>query len=113
MDAGQLDFTQIETAPDLADFMPGAKDTDIVYELMLRQNDTALSETLELLSDIGNRTYLYAGAYLVCLETEITEELTDRLAGLVPLPVKFIFRDSAFKDDIALKTPETVKLYIQ
>ena len=103
MDAGQLDFTQIETAPDLADFMPGAKDTDIVYELMLRQNDTALSETLELLSDIGNRTYLYAGAYLVCLETEITEELTDRLAGLVPLPVKFIFRDSAFKDDIALK----------
>ncbi len=103
MDTGQLDFTQIETAPDLADFMPGAKDTDIVYELMLRQNDAALSETLELLSDIGNRTYLYAGAYLVCLETEITEELTDRLAGLVPLPVKFIFRDSAFKDDIALK----------
>ena len=39
----------------------------------------------------------------MCRDTQITEELTDRLAGLVTLPVKFIFRDSAFKDDIALK----------
>ena len=76
---------------------------DIVYELMLRQRDVALSETLEQLSDIGSRTYLYASSYLVCLETEITEELVSKLAELDPLPIKFIFRDSAFKDDIALK----------
>lgn len=103
VDAGQLDLSQIESSPDLVDFMPGADDVDIVYELMLRQRDVALSETLELLSNIGNRTYLYASSYLVCLETEITVELINKLAELAPLPIKFIFRDSAFKDDIALK----------
>ena len=40
---------------------------------------------------------------LVCLETEVTEELVTKLAEIDPLPIKFIFRDSAFKDDIALK----------
>ena len=103
MDAGQLDMAQIESTPDLVDFMPDANDVDIVYELMLRQRDVPLSETLEQLSDIGNRTYLYASSYLVCLETEITIELINKLAELDPLPIKFIFRDSAFKDDIALK----------
>lgn len=103
VDAGQLDLSQIETTPDLVDFIPGANDVDIVYELMLRQRDVALSETLEQLSDIGSRTYLYASSYLVCLETEITVELINKLAELDPLPIKFIFRDSAFKDDIALK----------
>ncbi len=103
LEAGQLELSQLETAPDLVDFIPEAKDVDIVYELMLRQRDVPLSESLELLSDIGNRTYIYAESYLVCLETEITEELISRLAEIAPLPVKFIFRDSAFKDDIALK----------
>lgn len=103
MDLGQVNMSQLEYTPDLIDFMPGAKDVDIVYELMLRQRDVALSETLEQLSDIGSRTYLYASSYLVCLETEITEELVSKLAELDPLPIKFIFRDSAFKDDIALK----------
>lgn len=103
MDVGQLDLAQIESTPDLIDFMPNSSDVDIVYELMLRQRDVALSETLELLSDIGSRTYLYASSYLVCLETEITVETINKLAELDPLPMKFIFRDSAFKDDIALK----------
>lgn len=103
MDMGQLDINQLESAPDLVDFMPGANDVDIVYELMLRQRDVALSETLEQLSDIGSRIYLYASSYLVCLETEITEELVSKLAEIDPLPIKFIFRDSAFRDDIALK----------
>lgn len=103
MDMGQLDVNQLETTPDLVDFMPGANDIDIVYELMLRQRNVALSETLELLSDIGSRTYLYASTFLVCLETEITENLINKLSEIDPLPVKFIFRDSAFKDDIALK----------
>ena len=78
-------------------------DIDIVYELMLRQRDIPLSEPLERLVGIGNRTYLYASSFLVCLETEITEELISKLAELDPLPIKYIFRDSAFKDDIALK----------
>ena len=103
MDMGQVDMKQLEYTPDLVDFMPDANDVDVVYELMLRQRDVALSETLEQLSDIGSRTYLYASSYLVCLETQITEELVRKLAELDPLPIKFIFRDSAFKDDIALK----------
>lgn len=103
MDEGQLEFAQIETTPDQLDFMPDANDIDIVYELMLRQRGVALSESLEQLSDIGSRTYLYASSFLVCLETEITKELISKLAELDPLPIKFIFRDSAFKDDIALK----------
>ena len=100
---GQLDLTQIESTPDMMDFMPNSKDEDIVYELILRQRDVPLSERLERLADIGERTYLYADSYLVCLESKITEAMVDKLAELDPVPVKFIFRDSAFGDDIALK----------
>lgn len=100
---GQLDTNAINHTPDLADFTMGFTDIDVVYEVMLRQKDVPLSSTLETLTDIGNRTYLYGSAYLVCLETNITEELIDKLAALDPLPIKFIFRDSAFKDDINLK----------
>ena len=110
MDMGQINVNQLEYTPDLVDFMPGADDIDIVYELMLRQRDVALSETLEQLSDIGSRTYLYASSYLVCLETTITEDLVSKLAKLDPLPIKFIFRDSAFKDDISLKDETFRKL---
>lgn len=82
--------------------MPNTKDVDVVYELMLRQSDVALSESLELLADIGSRTYLYASSFLVCLETEVTPELVEKIAAIDPLAIKFLFRDSAFKDDIAL-----------
>lgn len=104
MDMGQIDINQMETSPDTIDFVPGAKDVDIVYELMLRQNDVPLSSKIEQIFGGGyERTYLYADSYLVCLETKITNELIDKLAELDPLPIKFIFRDSAFQDDIALK----------
>lgn len=110
MDVGQLDIAQIESDPDSLDFMPNTKDIDVVYEIMLRQRDVALSESVELLSDIGSRTYLYASSFLVCLETEITEALVEKIAAIDPLPIKFIFRDSAFKDDIALKDETFRKL---
>lgn len=105
MDVGQLDLNQIENNPDLVDFMPNAKDVDIVYELMLRQKNVPLSSRIEQIYTGGGytRTYLYADSYLVCLETKITEELVNKLAEIDPLPIKFIFRDSAFQDDIALK----------
>lgn len=105
INAGQLDLNQIEGKPDLVDFMPNAKDVDIVYELMLRQKNVPLSSKIEHIFTGGgySRTYLYADSYLVCLETKITEELIDKMAGIDPLPIKFIFRDSAFQDDIALK----------
>ncbi|MBB6630645.1 site-specific DNA-methyltransferase [Clostridium algidicarnis] len=99
----QIDTDTMAHTPDLADFTIGANDIDVVYEVMLRQKDAPLSSTLETLTDIGSRTYLYGSAYLVCLEIEITEVLIDKLAALDPLPIKFVFRDSAFKDDINLK----------
>ena len=96
--------------PDSLDFVLGSNDIDIVYEIMLRQNDVPLSESLEVLTDIGNRTYFYASTYLICLETEITEEMVEKLASLEPLPIKFVFRDSAFKDNISLKDETFRKL---
>lgn len=47
MNMGQIDINQMETSPDTIDFMLGAKDVDIVYELMLRQNDVPLSSKVE------------------------------------------------------------------
>ena len=69
-----------------------------------------MSESLEVLSDIGNRTYLYANIYLIFFEIEITEEIVEKLALLEPLPIKFVFRDSAFKDNISLKDETFRKL---
>ena len=104
MDLGQVNINQLLYTPDLVYFMPNTKDVDIVYELMLRQKDVPLSSKVEKIFGGGySRTYLYADSYLVCLETKITEELIDKLAKIDPLPIKFIFRDSAFQDDIALK----------
>lgn len=104
IDMGQLDLKQMENSPDTIDFMPNVKDVDVVYELMLRQRNIPLSLNVEQIFGGGyDRTYLYADSYLVCLETKITNELIDKLAGIDPLPIKFIFRDSAFQDNIALK----------
>ena len=99
----QATLGETVSAKDKLDFMPGAKDIDIVYEILLRQRDIPLSAKVELLEDIGKRTYIFADSYLVCLEEDITEELIEKLAELNPLPIKFILRDSAFGDDIALK----------
>ena len=99
----EINETDILSSPDMLDFKIGTKDTDVVYELMLRQPGVPLSETLERLTEIGNRTYLYADSYLVCLETEITEEIIEKVAEINPLPFRFIFRDSAFGDNIGLK----------
>ncbi|NCC80799.1 MAG: site-specific DNA-methyltransferase [Clostridia bacterium] len=100
---GQMDIEKMTHTPDLVDFNLEANDIDIVYEIMLRQKDIPLSEKIEQLTEIGKRTYLYGSAYLICLETDISEELVNRLAAIEPLPVKYVFRDSAFKADIALK----------
>ena len=96
--------------PDMLDFTLGFNDKDVVYEVLLRQRDLPLSEKLVTLTDIGSRTYLYADSYLVCLETNVTEELIEKLAELNPLPIKFILRDSAFGSKIGLKEETFRKL---
>lgn len=97
------DVTLTFDEPDLLDFVLGSNDIDIVYEVLLHQRDLPLSKRLRRLKNIGNRTYLYADSYLICLETKITRELIECLAELNPLPIKFIFRDSAFGSQIGLK----------
>lgn len=100
----QIDFANLSNNPDQVDFKQGTKNIDVVYEIMLRQKNIPLSSKIKVLDEIGSRTYLYADSYLVCLETQVTNEMIDMLASLDPTPFKYIFRDSAFKDDIDLKT---------
>ncbi|WNF37668.1 site-specific DNA-methyltransferase [Bacillaceae bacterium IKA-2] len=109
---GEMTIKEVEmNDKDKLDFMPNATDIDVVYEIILRQRDVPLSCQLIKLIDIGERTYLFADRYLVCLEVRVTAELVEKLAIIEPLPIKFIFRDSAFEDNISLKD-ETVR-YLQ
>ena len=59
MDMGQIDIEQMETSPDTIDFMPGVKDIDIVYELMLRQKDVPLSSKVERMFGGGTRVLTF------------------------------------------------------
>jgi adenine-specific DNA-methyltransferase len=88
---------------DRLDFMPTFTDIDVVYEIALRQNDVPLSAPVRPVPEAGKRTYLFADSILVCLEESITPKLVEALAAIQPMPNKFILRDSAFEDDIALK----------
>ncbi|EKQ55439.1 MULTISPECIES: site-specific DNA-methyltransferase [unclassified Clostridium] len=88
---------------DLIDFNPGFTDIDVVYEIMLRHRDFPLTSKIEKLSNIGERTYIFADAIVVCLEEKVTDKIVDRIAAIEPKPIKVIFRDSAFEDDISLK----------
>lgn len=85
------------------DFTDGHNDTDIVYEIMLRQYGIPLSTPIEKLVDVSDRTYIFADAVVVCLEPEITDELIEKLADIEPTPAKFVLRDSAFGDNIEFK----------
>ncbi|WP_394870352.1 site-specific DNA-methyltransferase [Clostridium butyricum] len=101
--SSQVALDHVVSPKDRLDFMPGFKDIDVVYELLLRQRDIPLSAKVRQLNDIGGRTYLFDESFLVCLEEDITNELVEKLASINPLPIKFILRDSAFGDDINLK----------
>lgn len=98
----QLEFSDT-TTQDALDFVPGYTDTDVVYELMLRQSNIPLTGTITKPIAAAKRTYLYADAYLICLEEKITQKLVELLAAIEPTPNKYFFRDSAFGTDIALK----------
>lgn len=98
----QLEFDDT-TTQDALDFVPGYTDTDVVYELMLRQSNIPLTHSITRPIASAPRSYLYADSYLICLEETITRELVESLAALEPTPTKYFFRDSAFGKDIALK----------
>lgn len=88
---------------DNIDFTPGHNDIDIVYEIMLRQYDIPLSTPIEKLSEVSERTYIFADAVVVCLEPDFSDELVEKLAAIDPLPAKYVIRDSAFGADVEFK----------
>ncbi len=101
--ADQVHMGDIVDNKDLLDFQLGTKDIDVVYEVMLRHRDFPLSTPVMRLDTIGNRTFIFADAVVVCLESEITNKMVDDIAALQPKPLKVVFRDSAFGDDVSMK----------
>lgn len=101
------------TDKDKLDFNYGFTDIDVVYEILLRHRDIPLSSKVENLKEIGKRTYMFADAVVVCLENEITEKIVDKIAAIEPIPIKIIFRDSAFGDNISLKENTMIRLEAQ
>ena len=98
------DYIAGTSEKDKLDFTPDFKnDLNVVYEIMLRQEGLPLTSKIEKLTDIGSRTYLVADSYLISLEEDITPEMVEKLSTLNPLPIKFVFRDSAFDDNIVFK----------
>ena len=105
------DYLAGTSEKDKLDFTPTFEnDLNVVYEIMLRQEGLPLTSTIEKLTDIGTRTYLVADSYLISLEESVTPEMIEKLSVLNPLPIKFVFRDSAFDDDIAFKDETFRKL---
>ena len=105
------DYIAGTSEKDKLDFTPTFEnDLNVVYEIMLRQEGLPLTSTIEKLTDIGTRTYLVADSYLISLEENVTPEMIEKLSALNPLPIKFVFRDSAFDDDIAFKDETFRKL---
>ena len=102
-DDSLLDIERYSDDKDKIDFTDNYSDTDIVYEIMLRQYGIPLSTPIEKLDSISDRTYIFADSVVVCLEPEITTELIEKLAAIEPTPAKYVLRDSAFNDDIELK----------
>lgn len=97
------ELEKVSDDTDKLDFTNGHNDTDIVYEIMLRQYGIPLSTPIEKLADVSDRTYIFADAVVVCLDSEITDELIEKLADIEPTPAKFVLRDSAFGDNIEFK----------
>ena len=98
---GQIRYDLDGKSIDDIDFVVGTKDIDVVYEILLRHYGIPLTAKTEMLDFIGPRTYAIEDSIIVCLETKITKDIVDKISKLRPL--KVIFRDSAFGEDISLK----------
>ncbi|WP_349405811.1 site-specific DNA-methyltransferase [Clostridium perfringens] len=100
----QEELRENESYKDRLDFNPWFTDLDVVYEMMLKRQDIELTERIEKLSYIGDRTYLVGYTILVCLEENITKEMVRKISEIETSLSWIVFRDSAFGDDINLKT---------
>lgn len=100
----QEELRDNESYKDRLDFNLWFTDLDVVYEMMLKRQDIELTERIEKLSYIGDRTYLVGYTILVCLEENITEEMVRKISEIETSLSWIVFRDSAFEDNINLKT---------
>ncbi|EIA18327.1 site-specific DNA-methyltransferase [Clostridium perfringens] len=100
----QEELRENESYKDRLDFNPWFTDLDVIYELMLKRQDIELTERIDKLTHIGDRTYLVGYTILVCLEENITEEMVRKISEIETSLSWIVFRDSAFDDDINLKT---------
>lgn len=100
----QEELRENESYKDRLDFNPWFTDLDVVYEMMLKRQDIELTERIDKLTHIGDRTYLVGYTILVCLEENITEEMVRKISEIETSLSWIVFRDSAFDDDINLKT---------
>lgn len=98
------------TEKDRFDFTPHFTDVNVIYEIALQHRGVPLSSSLEKLTNIGERTYLYANSYLVCLEEDVTEDIIKKISQISPQPISYYFRDSAFGENIALKD-DTIRMF--
>ena len=108
---GFLDDKQKEEL--MKDFVDGAKDIDIVYEILLRYYGMPLSAKIEKLDNIGERTYGIGNVVIVCLEDIITMDIIDKLAKIDF--AKLYLRDSGFrgKNSLELKQNLMTRLNLQ
>jgi len=78
-----------------------ATQEDILYELLLKEGFMP-TEKIEKLTLAGKVVFSVAGgAFLICLEDEVTRELIDAIAGANPL--RFVCLDRGFKGNDQLK----------
>ena len=90
----------------MQDFVQGANDIDIVYEILLRYYGMPLSAPIEKLSEVGERTYSINGTVIVCLEDQITEAFMDQLAKIKF--DKLYLRDSSFQEENSLELKQNL-----
>lgn len=100
----QEELRENESYKDRLDFNHWFTDLDVIYELMLKRQDIELTERIDKLTHIGDRTYLVGYTILVCLEENITDEMVRKISEIETSLSWIVFRDSAFEDDINLKT---------
>ena len=104
LDNGFLDNKQKEEL--MKDFVDGAKDIDIVYEILLRHYGMPLSAEIEKLENIGEKTYSIGKVVIVCLEDTITNEIIDKIAQ--SNFAKLYIRDSSFKGEKSLQIKQNL-----
>lgn len=90
----------------MKDFANGAKDINIVYEILLRYYGMPLSAKIDKLDNIGHRTYSIGNVVIVCLEDTITNDTIDELSKIDFS--KLYLRDSSFKGEKSLELKQNL-----